>query len=137
MERSSENSHTAPPLIVMSPHRFALIGFLIGIVPSALFLSLLFSVEVNIPLFKPTEYPVTLANKLFHASIALGLFVLLIIAFLFSARPVLESIRTKESVLSHPLNLLLGTIFFLLITAIIGAIVVDQYPCWIGIPNCD
>ena len=32
----------------------------------------------------------------------------------------------------EPLDLLL---FFML--WIVGSIVVDQYPCWIGMPNCD
>ncbi len=35
------------------------------------------------------------------------------------------------------LNLLLAVAILFFIIMFAGGIIVDQYPCWIGVPNCD
>jgi hypothetical protein len=40
-------------------------------------------------------------------------------------------------VLARPLNLLVALVTLSFILSVVGGIVVDQYPCWVGVPNCD
>ena len=37
----------------------------------------------------------------------------------------------------YPINLVLSAVIFAFIAMFVGGIVVDQYPCWQGVPNCD
>jgi hypothetical protein len=46
------------------------------------------------------------------------------------SRSVLCSLRAGRSLAAHPANLFLSVVILLVILAIAGAIVVDQYPYW-------
>ncbi len=49
------------------------------------------------------------------------------------ARP----LRAGGTITAHPVNLRLAIATLASIVMIIGGIIVDQYPCWMGVPNCD
>ncbi len=70
-------------------------------------------------------------------SIFAGIFLLLIAALLVASAPVIRAIRRGESLTAEPVNLFLAIAILGIVLAIIGAFVADQYPCWIGVPNCD
>ena len=42
-----------------------------------------------------------------------------------------------DGITANPINLLLSIIILFIIFVFVGAIMVDQYPCWVGVPNCD
>ena len=69
--------------------------------------------------------------------IALTAFLLLLVAFIINSRVLREAKRIGRKVTDQPMNLVLATATFVVIAMIVGSIVVDQYPCWIGVPNCD
>jgi hypothetical protein len=71
-------------------------------------------------------------------AIALLLIVLLPVAVLvLNLPPIVRNVRAGNSIMAAPVNLVLaGAALLILLTFVIG-IVVDQYPCWIGVPNCD
>jgi hypothetical protein len=52
-------------------------------------------------------------------------------------KPVFKTIRAGGSIGAHPINLILAGVTLGMILMVIGAIIIDQYPCWIGVPNCD
>ncbi len=37
----------------------------------------------------------------------------------------------------YPANLILGAVIFVFIAMFVGGVIADQYPCWVGVPNCD
>lgn len=69
--------------------------------------------------------------------IALGAFLLVIVVFGINLSHVLRSGRPGEQVTAHPVNLGLAAVTLVAIVAVIGLFVADQYPCWVGVPNCD
>ena len=68
---------------------------------------------------------------------ALGTVLLVFTSFNLNLSPVLRSARAGGRITAHPVNLLLAVLTLAAILVVIGAIIVDQYPCWMGVPNCD
>jgi hypothetical protein len=58
-------------------------------------------------------------------------------AFAVSLAPIVRARRAGRSVVAMPLNLSLAASLFIFIATLIAFFVADQYPCWIGVPNCD
>ncbi len=71
------------------------------------------------------------------ATVTIGAALLLPVAFIVSLVPIVRNIRAGNSILANPINLLLAVALLVFITMFVGGIIVDQYPCWIGVPNCD
>jgi uncharacterized membrane protein YidH (DUF202 family) len=69
--------------------------------------------------------------------IVLGTFLLLFAAIIIVSVPIVRTMRTGGNLFAHPINLILAGAILISILAVVGAIIVDQYPCWIGVPNCD
>ena len=67
----------------------------------------------------------------------LGVFLLLPLAFVIVSVPIRRTVRSGESLLAHPVNLAHAALIMILIVIVVGSIIADQYPCWIGVPNCD
>jgi len=84
----------------------------------------------------------TLTNTIIRQN-ALGLIVLfgllwlLPTAFIIILMPVVRSVRAGQSVRANPIKLLLRVAFLALIAMMWGSIVIDQLPCFMGLPNCD
>jgi uncharacterized membrane protein YidH (DUF202 family) len=69
--------------------------------------------------------------------IVLGTFLLLFAAIILVSVLIVRTMRAGASLFAHPINLILAGAILISILAVVGAIIVDQYPCWIGVPNCD
>jgi hypothetical protein len=67
----------------------------------------------------------------------LALIWLLTTAFVAALIPMLQSVRAGEDLLAHPLGLSIRVLLLALIAMMWAAIVVDQLPCFLGVPNCD
>ncbi len=46
-------------------------------------------------------------------------------------------LRRGSRITAHPANLVIAGVTLAAIVLVISAIIVDQYRCWIGVPNCD
>jgi hypothetical protein len=69
--------------------------------------------------------------------LSLGLIVFPVAAGVIAGRPIVHTLRTKGSLLAHPLHLLFVVgITFLFGMGVVG-LIVDQWPCFMGVPNCD
>ncbi len=66
-----------------------------------------------------------------------GLLWLLPMVFLVILVPLVRSIRAGNSVIARPINLALRLASLAFITMIWTGMVMDQLPCFLGVPNCD
>ena len=69
--------------------------------------------------------------------IALGTVLLVLAAFIINLRLIGRTVRAGGSITAHPVNLILAVAAFASIAIVVGVMIVDQYPCWVGVPNCD
>jgi hypothetical protein len=53
------------------------------------------------------------------------------------AAPVIQIASAREKITAHPNILFLAPIILFVIIMIVDGIIVDQYSCWVGVPNCD
>lgn len=69
--------------------------------------------------------------------IALILISIPIAAGIIAGRPIIGTLRSGGSLFAHPLHLMIVVgISFLFAVGVIG-LIVDQWPCFMGVPNCD
>ncbi len=66
-----------------------------------------------------------------------GLLWLLPVAFILLLTPVVRVIRVGKSLRGKPLLLFLRVVFLILIAMLWTSLLLDQMPCFLGVPNCD
>ena len=124
--------------ILTNPRSAAIIGLILALPCMLLFSLLMLNIE---PDFGPLQPLLTTPDPdqpdILGSLIALGTFLLLLVAFIINLRIIIGAKRAGKSISAHPINLILAVATLVLITTIVGSIIVDQYPCWIGVPNCD
>ncbi len=69
--------------------------------------------------------------------IALVLFSLPIAAGIIAGGPIVRTLRAGGSLFAHPINLIIVVVISFLFAAGVVSLIVDQWPCFVGIPNCD
>ena len=124
--------------LLTNPMSAAIISFILAL-PFVIILSLLI---LNIkPHFGPLE---SLLNNpdpdqpnVLGSLIVLGAFLLAVLACIIARAPIVRTMRAGGSLFAHPFNLMLAVVVLSFITRLVVGIMVDQYPCWIGVPNCD
>lgn len=75
--------------------------------------------------------------NLFGKIFTIGTLLLLPLGFIISFTPIARNVRIGKSFAANPINLLTAAALFISIATLISFFVIDQYPCWIGVPNCD
>jgi hypothetical protein len=76
----------------------------------------------------------------FNEGFPIPLFVILWILpiiFIVTLTPIVQNVRAGNSVMANPISLLLRVAFLLFIAWFWGSIMIDQMPCFMGVPNCD
>jgi hypothetical protein len=76
----------------------------------------------------------------FHESFPvplLSLLWLLPVVFVLILRPVVRNVRAGKGIKAYPISFLLAVIFLVLTAWIWVGTILDQMPCFLGIPNCD
>jgi hypothetical protein len=68
---------------------------------------------------------------------SLGLILFPVAAGIIAGRPIVNTLRAGGNLFAHPISLII--VLFILSTFAIGftSFVIDQWPCFIGVPNCD
>ena len=69
--------------------------------------------------------------------IVLVLFSLPIAAGIIAGRPIVHTLRAGGSLFAHPIQLIIVIVISFLFTAGVVSLIVDQWPCFMGVPNCD
>jgi hypothetical protein len=66
-----------------------------------------------------------------------GLLWLLPMVFIVILAPIVQSVRAGNNILTNPVTLLFRVAFLFVIASMWGVVIIDQLPCFIGVPNCD
>jgi len=66
-----------------------------------------------------------------------GVMWLLPVAFILISMPIMRNVRAGNSIIAHPITLLLRVVLLALIAIVWTGTVIDQLPCFMGVPLCD
>jgi hypothetical protein len=69
--------------------------------------------------------------------ISLGLILFPVAAGIIARGPIVSTVRAGGSLFAHPLHLLVVVVISFLFAAGVVGLIVDQWPCFLGVPNCD
>jgi hypothetical protein len=69
--------------------------------------------------------------------ISLGLILFPVGAGIIAGGPIVHTLRAGGSLFAHPLHLIIVIVIAFLFVAGLVGLIVDQWPCFIGVPNCD
>ncbi|HYP01156.1 MAG TPA: hypothetical protein VER76_13270 [Pyrinomonadaceae bacterium] len=83
-------------------------------------------------LFNPSR-----RQNLLDPVVLFGLLWLLPMVFIFLLAPVVRSVRAGNNILANPVTLLFRVAFLVVIAWLWGVAIIDQLPCFVGVPNCD
>jgi hypothetical protein len=84
------------------------------------------------------ELVFTGSNAIYNPAVAVyGILWLLPTAFITLLMPMVRTVRAGNSLLAQPLPLLFRLVFLALLAVMWVAIIADQFPCFLGVPNCD
>ena len=119
--REASKSSVIPAILLALPFTTLFLAFVMGFEPRIEPLARLFDVN----------------ESRFGSMVVFAAFGLLLAAFVVSLGPVLRNLRAGMGWRADPINLMLTIACLSLIILVVGAIIVDQYPCWIGVPICD
>lgn len=115
----------------------AIAGALLALPFATLFTLLVLHVE---PPLGPLELLVAVPPgqpNVVGSAIVLGAWLLCVFAFVLSATPIVRRARARKGLTSAPANVVVAAASLAFVVLFVGGIIVDQYPCWIGVPNCD
>lgn len=124
--------------ITTNPRSAAIISFILALPFALLFTLLVLHIEPNFGPLRPLLInPDPDQPNVLGSLIVLGAFLLSLMAFIVNLTPIVRNVRAGNSITAYPSNVLLAIVILFFITGFVGGIIVDQYPCWIGVPNCD
>jgi uncharacterized membrane protein YidH (DUF202 family) len=124
--------------ITANPKSAAILSFILALPGAILFSLLVLAIEPNFgPLQPLLTSPDPDQPDVGGSLVALGAMLLLIVAFVVNLRIIWRAMRAGKSIAAHPVNLVLAIAMLAYVTSIVGSVIADQYPCWIGVPNCD
>jgi hypothetical protein len=69
--------------------------------------------------------------------IALILISIPVAAGIIAGGPIASTLRAGGSLFAHPLHLIIVVVISFLFAAGVASMIIDQWPCFIGVPNCD
>ncbi len=127
----------APKNIGANPGSAAIIGFILAL-PFMTFVSMLM---LNIE--PPSVIEELVGNSdpdkpdILGSLILLGSFLLSVLACIVVRAPIARALRAGKSLLAHPVNLAFSVVILFFIVSSVVGVIIDQFPCWIGVPNCD
>jgi len=68
---------------------------------------------------------------------SLGLILFPVAAGIIAGGPIVSTLRAGGSLFAHPLHLIIVVVISFLFAAGVVSLIVDQWPCFMGVPNCD
>ena len=98
------------------------------------------SALISLLLILPLMIMEVVNRRNFNEDFPIGLFVmlwLLPVLFILTGMPILRNVRAGNSILVKPVILLIRVVFLILIVWFWGNLLIDQMPCFLGVPNCD
>jgi hypothetical protein len=121
-----------------NPKSAAIISVVLALPFLTMFSLLLLGIEPPLgPLEPLLKNPDPDQPNILGSLVVLGAFLLAIVAGIIARAPIVRTMRAGGSLLAHPINLTLAVIILSFFTMMVVGFFVDQFPCWIGVPNCD
>jgi hypothetical protein len=68
---------------------------------------------------------------------SLGLLLFPVAAGIVASRPIVSTLRAGGGLFAHPINLIIVVFISSAFAIGLATLTIDQWPCFIGIPNCD
>jgi len=62
---------------------------------------------------------------------------LLPMLFILTGMPIVRNLLAGNSIIASPVNLLIRVVILVFIAWMWAGILIDQWPCFVGVPNCD
>jgi hypothetical protein len=69
--------------------------------------------------------------------ITIGIILLPITGGVVASHPIVNTLRTQGKLFAHPIHLIIVVVLSFLFAMGVGSLIVDQWPCFIGVPVCD
>ncbi len=133
-----QTQRNAMKAIITNPKSAAIISFILALPFVTLLSLLILGIEPPLgPLEPLLKNPDPDQPNVFGSLIALGTFLLAILACIIARAPIVRTMRAGGSLFAHPINLTLAVIILSFVTILVVGFFVDQFPCWVGVPNCD
>jgi|CXWL01.1.fsa_nt_gi hypothetical protein len=60
-----------------------------------------------------------------------------IVLGMIAAKPIVKTLRTGGSLFAHPIHLIIVVVISFLFAMGFVSLILDQWPCFVGVPNCD
>ena len=114
----------------------AIMGAVLALPFAVLFSLLVFHIEPPLRAIEGLKVGPDQPN-IVGTAIVLSAWLLAVAALVVTLTPIVRDRRAGRPVTTHPVNLTLAAVILMFVSAFVVNIVVDQYPCWIGVPNCD
>ena len=76
----------------------------------------------------------------FHEGFTIPLFAMmwiLPVIFIITGMPILQNLRAGNSLMAQPVNLLIRIVILVFVAWMWTSLLIDQMPCFLGVPNCD
>lgn len=111
-----------------------------GVTMQTFFTTLRIPAVLSFILVLPLMIMEVVNRRNFNEGFPIALFVvmwLLPVIFLLVLTPILRTIRAGNSLLASPVRLLLSVALLVLIATVWTSALIDQMPCFLGVPNCD
>jgi hypothetical protein len=120
--------------LINNPKSGALASFLLAFPFTTLFLSIMFGLQPSLWILDPL---LNAEGSHLGTFIMLGTLVMHLLGLGISSKSAWLGIKKGDHSLMARINLFLAAAILLILVGFIAAIVIDQYPCWTGVPNCD
>ena len=59
------------------------------------------------------------------------------VLFILTRMPILRNLRAGDTLIAQPINLLIRVVVLVLVAILWTGLLLDQMPCFLGVPNCD
>ena len=123
--------------LLANPTSAAIVSFILALPFVTLLSSLLLGIEPPLGHLEPLLRTDPDQPNYLGLFIVLGAFLLAVAACLIARASIVQTLQTGGSLLAHPINLILVAIILFFIARLVIGLMIDQFPCWIGVPNCD
>lgn len=121
--------------LLTNPRSAAMISFIL-VLPLAI-IPLLESLNMNGPLERLINGPNPEQPYVPGQLLALVILSLPIAAGFIARGPIVNTLRVGGSLFAHPINLIIVIVILASLAWSWGSWTIDQWPCFIGVPNCD
>jgi hypothetical protein len=73
----------------------------------------------------------------YNTVIPMGAFLLAIVGALFARTSIVQTLQSQGRLLARPISLIIVLLMLLLLAWNWAGFVIDQWPCFLGVPGCD